>query len=555
MNLRILTSLFVGGLSLVALAQGGYQDGVDYYNAERFDKANNILEKTLGDASTDKAVSYYYLGELNMRDWQDNITGDEHKANLQTASSYFSKGVEANPAYGFNYVGLGEIALKNGDKKEAENQFKAAIATDKKNGAIYAAVARAYANVDPVAYAKEVDKNIAEGLKKSGNKEPQVYVLKGDLAKSTDLGAAAGFYEQAIIYQEENGSVNPEAYVKYSNLYNKVNPDFAITKLVELNEKLPTSALAQSELAEKYYDANQFTRAAEQYGKYIKNPNHFQGDEQRYSGLLYFGKKYAESLDVANQVLAKDPDNLYMQRMVMLNKSELGDYQGAEDAAQKLFAHKGAKFTATDYTTHGKVLGELNRPEEAIAAYMEAYNLNPEKNVNILADISSMYTDLEDYAKAAETMQKYVDTAGENASLNDLFILSNRYKNLGLSLPEGSPERADAANNGIKYVDQAMANAANKGPLYRNKATLLMVRDGSEITPDLVQTYQDMIAAFDEDPENKTKYVDAYKSAYNNIANYYLHEGNKEEARKYFELLLECDPNNEPLQEYLKTFK
>ncbi|MCM1522002.1 MAG: tetratricopeptide repeat protein [Muribaculaceae bacterium] len=555
MNLRILTSLFVGGLSLVALAQGGYQDGVDYYNAERFDKANNILEKTLGDASTDKAVSYYYLGELNMRDWQDNITGDEHKANLQAASSYFSKGVEANPAYGFNYVGLGEIALKNGDKKEAENQFKAAIATDKKNGAIYAAVARAYANVDPVAYAKEVDKNIAEGLKKSGNKEPQVYVLKGDLAKSTDLGAAAGFYEQAIIYQEENGSVNPEAYVKYSNLYNKVNPDFAITKLVELNEKLPTSALAQSELAEKYYDANQFTRAAEQYGKYIKNPNHFQGDEQRYSGLLYFGKKYAESLDVANQVLAKDPDNLYMQRMVMLNKSELGDYQGAEDAAQKLFSHKGAKFTATDYTTHGKVLGELNRPEEAIAAYMEAYNLNPEKNVNILADISSMYTDLEDYAKAAETMQKYVDTAGENASLNDLFILSNRYKNLGLSLPEGSPERADAANNGIKYVDQAMANAANKGPLYRNKATLLMVRDGSEITTDLVQTYQDMIAAFDEDPENKTKYVDAYKSAYNNIANYYLHEGNKEEARKYFELLLECDPNNEPLQEYLKTFK
>lgn len=555
MNLRILTSLFVGGLSLVALAQGGYQDGVDYYNAERFDKANNILEKTLGDASTDKAVSYYYLGELNMRDWQDNITGDEHKANLQTASSYFSKGVEANPAYGFNYVGLGEIALKNGDKKEAENQFKAAIATDKKNGAIYAAVARAYANVDPVAYAKEVDKNIAEGLKKSGNKEPQVYVLKGDLAKSTDLGAAAGFYEQAIIYQEENGSVNPEAYVKYSNLYNKVNPDFAITKLVELNEKLPTSALAQSELAEKYYDANQFTRAAEQYGKYIKNPNHFQGDEQRYSGLLYFGKKYAESLDVANQVLAKDPDNLYMQRMVMLNKSELGDYQGAEDAAQKLFAHKGAKFTATDYTTHGKVLGELNRPVEAIAAYMEAYNLNPEKNVNILADISSMYTDLEDYAKAAETMQKYVDTAGENASLNDLFILSNRYKNLGLSLPEGSPERAEAANNGIKYVDQAMANAANKGPLYRNKATLLMVRDGSEITPDLVQTYQDMIAAFDEDPENKTKYVDAYKSAYNNIANYYLHEGNKEEARKYFELLLECDPTNEPLQEYLKNFK
>ena len=68
MNLRIITSLCIGGLSLAALAQGGYQDGVDYYNADRFDKAKTILEKTLGDASTDKAVSYFYLGELALRD-------------------------------------------------------------------------------------------------------------------------------------------------------------------------------------------------------------------------------------------------------------------------------------------------------------------------------------------------------------------------------------------------------------------------------------------------------------------------------------------------------
>ena len=140
--------------------------------------------------------------------------------------------------------------------------------------------------MDPTLYAKEIEKNIANAMKVSKNKEAQVYVLQGDMAKASDIGQAAGFYEQAMVYDEQAGNVNPEAYVKYANLYNKVNPDFAIGKLVELNEKLPTSALAQSELAEKYYDGNQFTKAAEQYGKYIKNPNHFQGDEQRYSGLL-----------------------------------------------------------------------------------------------------------------------------------------------------------------------------------------------------------------------------------------------------------------------------
>ncbi|QCD38862.1 MULTISPECIES: tetratricopeptide repeat protein [Duncaniella] len=538
MKFRTIFSLVLGGFALTAFAQGGYQDGVDYYNADRFEKAKTILEKTLNDPSTDKAVSYFYLGSLDMRE-----------GNTAAAAANFNKGKEANPNYGYNYVGLGEIALKNGNKSEASDLFKKALETNKKDASLMAAVARAYFNVDPTLYAKEIDKQIDKAMKVSKNKEAQIYVLQGDMLKTTDVGAAAGRYEQAMVYDEEAGNINPEAYVKYANLYNKVNPDFAIAKLVELNEKLPNSALAQSELAEKYYDGNQFTKAAEQYGKYIQNPNHFQGDEQRYSGLLYFGKKYQESLDVANQVLAKDPNNEYMQRMVMLNKAALKDFTGAEEAAKKLFSHADAKFTATDYTTYGDILGELKRPEDAVAAYTKAYELNPEKNKQILANISSMYTALEDYQKAAEYMQKFVD-AGD-ASLNDYFILSNRYKNLGVSLPEGSPERIEAANNGIKYVDMAIESAANKGPLYRNKATLMMVRDGAEITPALVETYQQMLAAYDENPENKEKYRDAYKSAYNNLANYYLKAGDKEQARAYFEKFLEIDPENEALREYL----
>lgn len=540
MKFRTFFSFVIGGMAMTAFAQtGGYQDGVDYYNAERFDKAKTILEKTLNDPSTDKAISYFYLGSLEL----DN-------GNTSAAADNFNKGIQANPAYGYNYVGLGQIALKNGNKSEAERNFKQAFESNKKDASLMAAIARAYFNVDPTLYSKEIEKYIANAMKVSKNKEAQIYVLKGDMAKASDIGQAAGFYEQAIIYDEEGGDINPQAYVKYANLYNKVNPEFAIGKLVELNQKLPNSALAQSELAEKYYDGNQFTKAAEQYGKYIKNPNHFQGDEQRYSGLLYFGKKYQESLDVANQVLAADPDNEYMQRMVMLNKAALNDYVGAEAAAAKLFAHTNAKFTATDYTTYGDILGELKRPQEAVEAYTKAYELNPEKNKQILANISSMYNDLEDDAKAVEYMQKYVD-AGD-ATLNDYFILSNRYKNLGLSLPEGSPERAEAAQNGIKYIDLALEGAANKGPLYRNKATLLMVRDGADTTPELIETYQAMLASYDQDPANKEKYADAYKTAYMRMGSYYMQQGDNAQAREYFQKVLELDPENEPVKEVMK---
>ncbi|MCM1519372.1 MAG: tetratricopeptide repeat protein [Lachnoclostridium sp.] len=543
MKLRSFFSIALGGFALCAAAQGGYQDGVDYYNADRFEQAKIILDNTLNDAATDKAVSYFYLGSIDLRN-----------GNTDAAAANFNKGIEVNPEYGYNYVGLGEIALKKGDKRGAEDLFKSATKNAKKDPALTAAVARAYFNVDPVAYAKDISKNIEKAMKDSKNMEAAVYVLQGDMAKDTDLGQAAGYYEQAMVYDEQAGHINPEAYVKYSNLYNKVNPDFAINKLKELNEKLPTSALAQRELAEKYYDAGQFTRAAEQYGKYMANPNHFQQDEQRYSGLLYFGKNYAKSLDIANQVLAKDPDNVYMQRMVMLNNAALENWDTAYAAAQKLFSHADATFTSTDYATYGDVLGALGKPMEAVAAYEKAFELNPEKNKDQLAKISSMYTDVQDYAKAVEYMQRFVDLG--DASLNDYFILSNRYRNLALTLPEGSEERIAAANAGIQNVDKALESAANKGPLYRNKATLLMVRDGSaEISPELVDTYKAMIESYDQDPDAKAKYADAYKSAYNAIAAYYLQQDNKPEAVKYYELYLELDPENQGLRDYIQKLK
>ncbi|MBD5203181.1 MAG: tetratricopeptide repeat protein [Bacteroides sp.] len=540
MKLKHFLSFVLGGIALSAAAQGGYQDGVDYYNADRFEQAKIILDNTINDPATNKAVSYYYLGCIEV---QNN--------NFAAASDNFNKGIEADAAYPMNYIGLGELALRNGNKRGAEDLFKDALKYGKKDARVATAIARAYFNADPVAYDKEISKNVNDALKFSKNKEAATYVLMGDMAKANNIGQAAGYYEQAMVYDEEAGRINPEAYVKYANLYNKVNPDFAINKLIELNQKLPTSALAQRELAEKYYDGGKFTPAAEQYGKYMANPNHFQQDEQRYSGLLFYGKKYPESLEIANKVLAKDPDNVYMQRMVMLNKAALEDYNGAYDAAQKLFAHKGATFTTNDYGTYGDVLAALGRPDDAIVAYTSAFEINPEKNKDYLAKISSMYTDAQNYEKAAEFMQRFVDLG--DASLNDYFILSNRYRNLALSQEEGSEERKQSAINGIKYVDLALENAANKGPLYRNRATLLMVRDGAaEISPELVETYNAMLESYNEDPEAKTKYADAYKSAYNAIASYYLQQNDKAKAVEYYQLFLELDPENQGLRDYIE---
>ena len=71
-----------------------------------------------------------------------------------------------------------------------------------------------------------------------------------------------------------------------------MNPNFSIQKLEDLLNQTPNSALAQRELAEKYFKANHWKKASDLYGRYINNPNHFPEDKARYSVLLYWGEDY-----------------------------------------------------------------------------------------------------------------------------------------------------------------------------------------------------------------------------------------------------------------------
>lgn len=90
MKFKFVFSLVLGAAALSASAQqGGYQDGVDNYNAGRLDVAKIILTNTMNEPQTDKAVSYFYLGSIAL---------DEN--NVAEAKKNFEAGVAANPKYG-----------------------------------------------------------------------------------------------------------------------------------------------------------------------------------------------------------------------------------------------------------------------------------------------------------------------------------------------------------------------------------------------------------------------------------------------------------------------
>ena len=534
MKSKLLISLFLG--SALGLSAQGFKDGVEYYRADQPEEAAIILNNTLNQTSgTDKATAYYYLGQIAL-----------HKGDKATAKADFDKGIAADADNGYNYVGLGALALAEGNTSAASDYFKDAKGKAKKNPDVLTEIARAYFTADPVRYAKETDKALADA-KKAGKNAPAPFILEGDRLAATNVGEAAGMYEMAA--QFDQNLEHPEAYVKYSRVYFPVNSQYAIKKLEDLLAAQPNSALAQRELAEKYYDNNQLTRAAEQYEKYIQNPNSFKKDKQRLVGLLFFAKRYPESYNLATELLSEDPTNFYMQRLQFYNKKAMGENEQAQAAAQKLFANPKAEINSQDYIQYGELLQELGQDTTAVEMYEKAVAVSPEKT-SLLKDLSGAYSSAKMYDKAADTMAKFIESEGEEANPNDILALARRYQNLAISyMDTDSVASLNAAQKAITTIDQVLARIPDNPLVLNTKSDILRVASRGNVTPEVIAADEATLAVLDSDPANKEKRKSIYRAIYGRLGNYYLTNNDVATAKSYFQKFYDLEPSEE-----LKTF-
>lgn len=507
MKIKFFMSMLLAGSLLAGAQSQGYKDGIEYYKAGQYDNARTILERTLQDANTDKSLANYYLGQSYL------AQGDKAKA-----VTFFKKGQELNPDQPLNYVGLGAVDLLNGALSQAEENFKTARKFGKKDADVTVGIARAYYNADPVKYAKEVDKYITQAAKDSKNTAPAVFILRGDMAyDQKNYGDAAMEYEQAI-----NASNSTEGYVKFANSYFFVNPKLAIERLETLLQQQPNSALAQRELAEKYYEGKYWKKAAEQYGKYIQNPNHFPEDKARYAVLLYWGENYEPSLNVANEILADNPSNFLMQRMRFLNENALGRYQDAVRDAQSFFQNNpNGYFTTNDFVKYAEALTGIGQDSLAVVQYELAVKNDPE-NKSLLKDLSDMYTKNKDYRRAAEAYDAYLQSQ-ENPSVQDLYGISARYLNIAATAQDDA-ERQMAGERGLEYINKVLERAQPQPALYQRKARLYVAKNGNRPDADAIATYDKMLELLDADPANKqagSSALNNYKEAYSFQMVYY----------------------------------
>ena len=551
MKLKFVLTLALFGSSVFASYADGYKDGVEYFQAGQEENAEIVLLQTLDEAATDKAEAYYYLGWIEL-----------NKGNLDKASEYFELGVKANPEYAYNYVGKGAVALKKGNVDAAKDFFKEAEKINKKDAKIRVDIARAYYNADKVKYNKQWNDALKDAKKKD-KKESAIYIFEGDVfADEQKYGDSAGYYEMAITFDAER----PIAYVKYANTYFRINPTVAIQKLEEIVAKNPNSALAQRELAEKYYENNQWTKAAEQYKNVIDNPNHFASDDERYVVLLYFGKNYQESLSRAQSQLQKTPTSFLMKRMVFLNQAALEQYAEAEKSAIDFFGSASADnlLSSNDYTTYGDVLKKLGKEEEALGEYEKAVEINPDK-VELLKDLSSAYSTAATattdsvkaanyHLKSAELYKKFIDKG--DYSTNDLFVLAGRYQNV-IATALNDTLKSKAFEKANKVIDEVLERVPDDYRIAQRKARIALTYEGNDRSKGLaVAPYNQMMEILNNDTTiDESKKKEAFMEAYMYIAAHYLAIKDSATAKSYYLKYLELDPTNEALKKYIENMK
>lgn len=540
MKFKALSALLLAAASLPVFAQT-HVEGVEYYKADQIKNARELLERNYNNAGTDKAIAEYYLGLISLTE-----------GNKAEAKKHFEKGVEVNPMYGFNYIGLGELQLGAGNVKDAEKLFKQGEGLTKKDPAMEVAIARAYYNVDGVKYAQEIEKRLAKARKFNLN-APEIYIFEGDReADQKNWGPAGTQYEMAANY---NPSAT-EAYVKYADLFTNVNPRYAINMLRQLLQNVPNSALGQRELAMAYYNNEDYKEAATEYGKYVKNPSHFKQDEDRYAFLLFYGGNFKEGYDFASQLLAQNPNHFTARRYQFMNAAQLPELADKMlPMAEALYAAHLSNPTVNTFAPidFNLVSDEFNRNgkfDEAVKVLQEGIKEMPE-NANFNKQLALLFAGNDKMEQAATEFNNYLSKL-EEAGYNDLV------QGALLNYAAGIYATDEAAK--ANFNNQAITDAQKASEILPDNYKPFKIQGDVAIQSAASdQKGSAGLAMYTKAAEliagNEAKYLSDAKAIYNYLGNYYLDQKNVPTAKGWFLKVVELDPSNDQYRQFVDGLK
>ena len=436
-------------------------------------------------------------------------------------------------------------ALIKGNPEAAEDAFETLLKGDnKKNVALLVDIGEAYLKEGDAETAQEY----ADRAKEVNRKCADAYVLSGDVAMARkDVNRASSEYNQAI-YFDENCS---EAYLKYADVYQWVNPQLSIEMLERLQKKTPDDARVDRQLGEIYYGMGEYGKAIEAYDEYMETSAPEIKDYTRYATLLYLNKEFDESLQSVNEGLKMDANNPVLKRLLMYDQYELGNYDaGLADAAAFFFDTDSAEWVYLDHVYYGRLLKQKQQYDDALVQFEKALALD-KTQTHIYQDISSVYEAKRDYPQAINAFRTYMEAEQDAADMGQIFL----YGRLNYYAATDSVWK-DSQADYLAEADTAFARVMEYAPenylgfFWRARTNSLK---DPETTEGLAKPYYEVsLSILEQKPEISVSLVVECLSY---LGYYYFVKEDYPKSKEFWTRILEIEPENETAKAALEGMK
>lgn len=546
--------------SVMAFA-GSNEKGIDYYRAGLYEAAKIFFTGQTNQSVREQAENYYYLGETYYA-----------LEDFGNASEYFDKAVTTDSSYPFGYVGQGKIQLKNGSPKGAEDLFKKANGLAKKDPSVQTGIAQVY--IDFKMYDKA--KDALEKARKINKKYPGIYVAEGNMfMQEGKAGEASARYQNAILF-DPNSKLS---YLEIARVYKAINPKVALENLDKLIAIDPDYIPAYALIGDINYAQGNYKSALDAYRKFISIPGVPLDQHESYAQILYFTGQYNEALEKIDYILKQEPNNHVMHRIQAYCNLALENYDKAlQQMEQFMNSTTEDQRIYLDYLNLGRIYLEVNKPEEAVAAFKKAETKEGTKTLEVYKELIAAYEKLKDYPKAIEYYEKYMQIvpADDPNLILDYFNYGNAYYALAVQAmskliqkdPALAPaEEATTMTEFKNYVSKGqelfskvveLRPESFLGYIWRANINSLVdvveLQKTNKMTgvakPYYEEAIEIMVPRNAEGARNRDLIM-----AYDYLSGYYFSQGDNNQVIEYNKKIVELDPENQKARSTLEALK
>lgn len=439
----LLTILF----SISLLAQD-ISTGVKLIKSEKYNQAKAYFNSLLNSKSASEA--HFYLGQIYFAQEQ-----------LDSAAIQYNEGIKSNPDLALNYAGLSKVDFYKGNNDAGEQNLNSALDKGEDEALTYIVLSEAFANPKVKNYDRAVTLlNNSLNLKK---KDVNSYIRLGKvyLAKGNGTDAIKNF-SSAL----DMDPVNAEALTQKAKVYVLISNNEEGIKL--LNEAItndPGYAPAYNELAEVYAGLKDYTKAAENYAKYIESSENTIERQKRYAQILYVNKDYQKAIDILKNVITKESDISTSSRIIAYSYLRLDDAENSKMYFEKLFSLKDVELQPADYENYGDLLSKSGNDSLALFYYDKIVSTDKTRK-DIFSKISVINFKNKNWAgvvsalesKGTLTAQEYFDLGKAYMFLGDKAV-SDVTESLNTALTLTDDQKWEVVRPALLYYQADLRNA------------------------------------------------------------------------------------------------